>query len=112
MTPSSPASSITLAMAQLEVFPGEPDRNGGRMLDLIAEARSQGVDLVAFPEMALPGYLLGDMWERPAFLRECEVWVEKIVAATAASGGAPGIAVAFGTVITDWEAKGEDGRPR
>jgi NAD+ synthase (glutamine-hydrolysing) len=105
-------------MAQLEVFPGEPARNGQRMLDLIAEARVQGVDLLAFPEMALPGYLLGDMWERPAFLRECEAWSEKIVAATAAaegtpaSGGKSGIAVAFGTVIPDWEAKGEDGRPR
>lgn len=111
-------SVITIALAQLEVFPGEPARNGAAMLDLIAEARKAGVDLLAFPEMCLPGYLLGDMWERPSFLRECEAWAERIIAATAPSEGDPaenagkGIAVAFGTVIPDWDAKGEDGRVR
>ncbi len=102
-------ATITLGMAQLEVFPGDPARNGAAILDMIAEARGRGVDLLAFPELCVPGYLLGDMWERPSFLRECEAWNERIIAATA---GEPGIAVAFGTVIPDWDAKGEDGRPR
>lgn len=111
-------AAITIALAQLEVFPGEPARNGEAMLALIAEARAAGVDLLAFPEMCLPGYLLGDMWERPSFLRECEAWTERIIVATApGSGGAAdgadaGMAVAFGTVIPDWDAKGEDGRVR
>jgi NAD+ synthase (glutamine-hydrolysing) len=110
------ASAITIAMAQLEVFPGDPARNGAAILALIAEARAAGVDLLAFPEMCLPGYLLGDMWERPSFLRECEAWAERIIAATApgdaAEGAGKGMAVAFGTVIPDWDAKGEDGRVR
>src|SRR5690606_29075575 len=107
----------------MEVFPGDPARNGGRMLEMIASARGKGVDLLVFPEMCVPGYLIGDMWERPAFLRECETWAGRIVAATGAVGdaGAVGNAVAagtrpmavvFGTVIPDWKAKGEDGRPR
>ena len=92
----------------MEVRPGEPARNAATMLAMIAEARSMGVDLLAFPEMCLPGYLLGDMWERPAFLRECEAWSDRILAATVGSG----MAVVFGTVIADWNAKGEDGRVR
>jgi NAD+ synthase (glutamine-hydrolysing) len=115
---NSAESALTIAMAQLEVFPGDPARNGAAMLELIAEARKAGVDLLAFPEMCLPGYLLGDMWERPSFLRECEAWTERIIAATAPAGGdaagsaGNGMAVAFGTVIPDWDAKGEDGRVR
>src|SRR5690606_32177864 len=89
-------------------------------LEMIASARGKGVDLLVFPEMCVPGYLIGDMWERPAFLRECETWNQRIVAATdavdaagaVAAGGARPMAAVFGTVIPDWKAKGEDGRPR
>ena len=109
---------IIIGMAQMDVSPGDPARNGARMLELIADAKTGGIDLLAFPEMCLPGYLLGDMWERPSFLRECEAWAERIVAATgisASSASAPGekpLTVVFGTVLTDWSAKGEDGRVR
>ncbi|MDB5048042.1 MAG: nadE [Fibrobacteres bacterium] len=106
-----PEAAVTIGLAQMEVLPGEPARNGARMLELIAEARGKGIALLAFPEMCLPGYLLGDMWERPAFLRECEAWSERIVAATGLPGVAP-IAIVFGTVIPDWDHLGEDGRVR
>lgn len=107
-----PADAMAVVgMAQMEIAPGEPARNGARMLELIAEARAQGIALLAFPELCLPGYLLGDMWERPAFLKECEAWTARIIAATGEPGAAP-IAVVFGTVIPDWGAKGEDGRVR
>ncbi|HKP94716.1 MAG TPA: NAD(+) synthase [Fibrobacteria bacterium] len=106
----APEASATVAMAQLEVSPGEPARNGARMLELIAEARGRGVSLLAFPEMSLPGYLLGDMWERRSFLRECETWTERIIEATGHPG--PPVTVVFGTVIADWRALGEDGRVR
>src|SRR3954470_14843862 len=103
-----PEAAVTIGMAQMEVLPGEPARNGARMLELIAEARGKGIALLAFPEMCLPGYLLGDMWERPAFLRECEAWSQRIIAATGLPGVAP-ITVVFGTVIPDWDRLGEDG---
>ncbi|MEO7776821.1 MAG: nitrilase-related carbon-nitrogen hydrolase, partial [Fibrobacteria bacterium] len=107
---ASPQADVTVGMAQMEVLPGEPARNGARMLELIGEARGRGVSLLAFPEMCLPGYLLGDMWERPAFLRECETWARRIIAATADADGS--MAVVFGAVIAEWDAKGEDGRVR
>jgi NAD+ synthase (glutamine-hydrolysing) len=100
---------LTVGMAQMEVCPGEPARNAAAMLDMLAAAREEGdIDLLAFPEMCLPGYLLGDMWERPSFLRECELWAARVVEATRGVGPA----VVFGTVIVDWKRKGEDGRPR
>ncbi|MBW8887247.1 MAG: NAD(+) synthase [Fibrobacteres bacterium] len=103
---------IKIAIAQMQVFPGDPARNGARMLELLDGARGLGAHLIAFPEMCLPGYLLGDMWERPAFLRECESWAARIVAATGPGGPGEGLAAVFGTVIPEWGRKGEDGRPR
>lgn len=103
---------IKIAIAQFQVFPGDPARNGARMLELMDGARGLGAHLIAFPEMCLPGYLLGDMWERPAFLRECEDWAARIAAATGPGGPGEGLAAVFGTVAVEWDLKGEDGRPR
>ncbi len=80
--------------------------NTEKILIRIAEARAAGRTLVIFPEMAVPGYLLGDEWERPAFLRECEVCGEEIRATST------GITVMFGNVGIDWQRRNEDGRAR
>jgi len=76
------------------------------MLVRIAEAKQAGIQLLVFPEMAIPGYLLGDEWERAAFLRECEVCGEEIRAVSV------GLTVVFGNVGLDWRLKNEDGRTR
>lgn len=91
---------------QLEVAPGHPVKNTQHMLQAINAARQDGIDLIVFPEMSIPGYLLGDEWERTAFLRECELCTQEIVAAS------DRITVAFGNVVVDWSKKNEDGRPR
>ncbi|MBR1552931.1 MAG: hypothetical protein IJ631_02820, partial [Schwartzia sp.] len=49
-----------IALAQMRVIPGHPDRNARTMLQRIDEAKEQYADLIVFPEMAIPGYLLGD----------------------------------------------------
>ena len=103
----APASSVPrIALCQMRVHPGEPRRNGEAVLAAIEAWRGKA-DLIAFPEMCIPGYLLGDTWERAAFLRDCEAWNQKIIEATA-----DGPAVIFGTVAVDAGARGEDGRPR
>jgi NAD+ synthase (glutamine-hydrolysing) len=76
------------------------------MLTRIREARQAGAELVVFSEMAIPGYLLGDEWERPAFLRECEACGEAV------REEARGIVVMFGNVGLDWKKRNEDGRVR
>jgi len=90
----------------MEVLPGRPVENTGKILDATGKAKADGIGLVVFPEMAVPGYLLGDEWERQAFLRECEACGEEIRAA------ATGITVLFGNVGLDWSRKNEDGRVR
>ena len=101
-----PHHLLKVRLVQLEVLPGRPAENTAAILARIAEARQAGMDLAVFPEMAVPGYLLGDEWERPAFLRECEACGEAIRAA------ATGIAVMFGNVGLDWHRCNEDGRVR
>ncbi|MDP6113492.1 MAG: hypothetical protein QGG53_16670, partial [Planctomycetota bacterium] len=63
--------SIRTRLEQVDVLPGRPRENTALMLDRIAAARADGIELLVFPEMAVPGYLLGDEWERASFLREC-----------------------------------------
>lgn len=97
---------VRIALAQMEVAPGRPDLNTAVMLSMIADAREERADVVIFPEMAVPGYLLGDTWEQRAFLRDCEEHGRQIIAA------AQDICVMFGNVAVDWTKTGDDGRVR
>ncbi len=93
-------------MAQMEVIPGHPDKNAATMLRMIAEAREQDTDIIIFPEMAIPGYLLGDTWEQTSFLADCEHYGQEIIAAS------QGLTVMFGNIAMDWEKTNNDGRVR
>lgn len=97
---------LKIALAQIKVIPGRPDLNAEKMLQFIQQAKAGQADLVLFPEMSIPGYLLGDTWEQPAFLRDCEAWGTKIAQA------ADTICVLFGNVAIDWQKNGDDGRVR
>lgn len=97
---------LRAALAQINVIPGQPALNTKKMLAAIAKARQLNAHIVVFPEMAVPGYLIGDNWEREAFLRECEAGGERIRAASR------GITVIFGNVGLDWRKRNEDGRVR
>ncbi len=50
-----------LALAQFAPRLGDVDANLKRILELAAQARSQGADLAIFPELALTGYYLKDL---------------------------------------------------
>lgn len=97
---------LRIALGQMEVVPGRPDLNTRTMLEMIAEARAQGAHIVVFPEMSIPGYLLGDTWEQRAFLRDCEEYGKEIIKASA------NLTILFGNVGIDWEKKGDDDRVR
>jgi len=49
---------LRIALAQIAPRLGSLDDNVGRHRELLAEARADGADLVVFPELGLPGYLL------------------------------------------------------
>ena len=95
-----------IVLEQMEVKAGNPEANLARILEGIARAKANGKELVVFPEMAVPGYLLGDEWENDAFVRECADMNAEIMAAT------DGVAAIWGNVAIDASAKGEDGRVR
>lgn len=97
---------IKIALGQIEVHPGRPDLNTEVMLQMIKEAKEQNVALIIFPEMAIPGYLLGDTWEQHAFLEDCEYYGKQIIHAS------ENICVQFGNVAVDWSKHNNDGRVR
>ena len=52
---------ITIALAQLNTHLGDVTTNLDKHLDIIKEARSQGADVLVFPELSLTGYVLQDL---------------------------------------------------
>jgi len=101
-----PASHVKTRLVQIGITPGRPRANTGAILAHIRDAVADGIELLVFPEMAVPGYLIGDRWEQQAFLRQCEACGEEIRQAS------EGLTVVFGNVAIDWTKQNEDGRPR
>ena len=84
--------TFRLAMAQINVTVGDLAGNTGKIIRYVEEARRQEADLVAFPELAIPGYPPEDLVFKPQFVRDNLKCLEEIVAASA------GIAVIVGFV--------------
>lgn len=99
---------LSLRLAQIEVEPGQPEVNAQSIEQAIAAAVRDRVDILALPELCVPGYLIGDAWERPAFLRECAVINARLIQATAGTD----LILIFGSVVSDDSQRGEDGRWR
>jgi NAD+ synthase (glutamine-hydrolysing) len=102
----SPGDLPAIALVQMEVRPGRPDLNVGRMQEFIEAARRAGAELVVFPELCLSGYLLGDLWEIDALVEDFAAYSDTICAASR------DITVVFGNVAVDRDHIGEDGRIR
>ena len=119
-SPIVPTPPGAIVVCQMEVVPGAPDVNLARMLRGIDEAAAGGAALVVFPEMALPGYLLGDEWENDALLRELAEMNAEIVAHTRGRCAAVwgNVRAVFGVHppvlgrVPPLGARGHDGRTR
>lgn len=97
---------ITIACGQIDVVPGRPDINTPRILAAIEQAKTKHIDILLLPEMCIPGYLLGDLWEQEAFLKDCEDYGREVVHAS------NDICVIFGNIALDETKVNEDGRCR
>ena len=73
--------TFRLAMAQMNPTVGDLEGNTARILQFIDEARSLGADLVAFPELAIPGYPPEDLLFKPEFIKDNRRYLEQVVAA-------------------------------
>jgi NAD+ synthase (glutamine-hydrolysing) len=97
---------INVAVVQMDIAPGRPDINSRKILGEIQAAVTNGDDIIVFPEMAIPGYLLGDEWENISFVKDAYAYNEEIREAT------KGIVAIWGNVDVDFEKINEDGRVR
>lgn len=97
---------MKIALSQFEIIPSMPTNNAARIINYIEEAKSNKADMIIFPELAISGYLIGDMWESESFIRECEELGEEIIKAS------KDIFVIFGNVAVDRNKKNFDGRVR
>lgn len=97
---------LKVSACQLKVIPGHPDINTQKILENIEKAIENGDDIVIFPEMSVPGYLISDEWENEAFIVDCVGYNEDIVKASEE------IMVVWGNVDIDKTCPGEDGRIR
>ena len=84
--------TFRLAMAQINVTVGDLAGNTRKIIRYVEKARAQEADLVAFPELAIPGYPPEDLVFKPQFVRDNLKYLEEITAAST------GIAVVVGFI--------------
>ncbi|MBI2329442.1 MAG: NAD+ synthase [Chloroflexi bacterium] len=70
---------LRVGMAQINTTVGDFTGNRRKILGAIAEARSLGVDLLTFPELAICGYPPEDLLFKPQFIKENLLSLEKVV---------------------------------
>ncbi len=63
-------STLRVALAQLNLTVGDLAGNSARIIETIDEARSQGAQVVVFPELATTGYPPEDLLLKPAFVAD------------------------------------------
>ena len=87
--------TFRLAMAQTNPTVGDLDGNTRKIFEYIDQARSLQADLVAFPEMAIPGYPPEDLVLKPQFVQANIGKMREVAEAS------EGIAVVVGFVDAD-----------
>lgn len=97
---------MRVALAQLNPTSGDIDGNAARILEALDAARAQGAELLVTPEMALPGYCIGDLIEDVDFLVANQQALERIARDTR------GIAAVVGFIEHDASRRNEGGTPR
>ncbi len=82
MTKRLDTRRLRLGMAQINTTVGDFTDNRQKILKLIEEARSSGVDLLTFPELAICGYPPEDLLFKPQFITDNLSSLEKVAAAS------------------------------
>ncbi len=83
---------LRVGMSQINTTVGDFTGNTQRILEAVAEARSLGVDLLTFPELAICGYPPEDLLFKPQFIEENLRSLEKVV------DGSSGLTIVAGFV--------------
>ncbi len=91
------ARRIRIGLAQVNTTVGDFPANERRLLESIEKARDSGVEILAFPELAITGYPPEDLLLKPAFIEDNLRCLKNIAAATSGM-----------TVITGFVDSGRD----
>jgi NAD+ synthase (glutamine-hydrolysing) len=87
--------NIRIGMAQINSTVGDLSGNTEKIIKFIDEARSLGVDLLTFPELAITGYPPEDLLLKPQFVKQNRESLDKIIEHSS------GIAIVVGFVDSD-----------
>ncbi|MET4213403.1 NAD+ synthase [Bradyrhizobium sp. LA2.1] len=79
---------FAVTLAQLNPTMGDIEGNAAKVRDARAQARSDGADLVLFPELFIAGYPPEDLVQKPAFQDACRAAIEALARETADGGPA------------------------
>jgi NAD+ synthase (glutamine-hydrolysing) len=88
---------LRLALAQINPTVGDLDGNFDRVVSWIEKARSQAVDVIAFPEMVITGYPPEDLLLKPQFIERAIERTRELLPFTR------GMTVVVGTVDRDFD---------
>jgi NAD+ synthase (glutamine-hydrolysing) len=97
---------MRVALAQINPTSADIDGNAAKIAAAIAAAAAQGAGLVVTPELALPGYCIGDLVEDTEFIEANERALQSLASAT------PGITAVVGFIDTDPGALNDHGTIR
>ena len=78
--------SLRLALSQFNATVGDNKGNARKICQEIEKARGFGVDLIAFPELAITGYPPEDLLLKPSFIAENQTALSDVVKASAGIG--------------------------
>jgi NAD+ synthase (glutamine-hydrolysing) len=90
----------------MRVVPGKPDINFSTMCKFVTRAKEQGCSIIAFPEMCVGGYLLGDRWTEERWCSYLMTYNEKLRLLS------DNILILYGNVYVDYKKSNKDGRVR
>jgi NAD+ synthase (glutamine-hydrolysing) len=76
---------LRVAMAVPELRIANVGFNVAAIVKLLANAKNEGVQVLAFPEMALTGYTIGDLVQQETLLARAQQGLQEILAASAGS---------------------------
>jgi len=71
--------SIRVGIAQINSTVGDLSGNTRKIMESIDQAKSLGVDLLTFPELAITGYPPEDLLFKPQFIRQNKECLDKII---------------------------------
>lgn len=74
--------ALRIGLAQINTTVGDLEGNRDKIIHYVEQARGLGVDVVAFPELAIPGYPPEDLLLKPEFIRANLKALHQIIPAT------------------------------